>query len=184
MQAMTLVWIALAVVILVLFFRFVKRLFNVALSAVGIIFVVWLVVLGLRYADKTNLRNNLIASNNLFLLEDSNDLVTGFATDGTATEQVDISSLPDPSDSSSEIYDKYYKVIVVQKDALPEKIGLVYDSADADDRLSLFRSYIDSSILGSDDPVDTLIEKEQEGDLEVHRNTMAFRYGIREVLGL
>ena len=83
MDTMTIVWIVLAVVLLLALFKVLKNVISFAISTVGIVVVVWLMILGLKYVDESNLRDNLLASNNLFLLQDSeNNLLTGFASNG------------------------------------------------------------------------------------------------------
>ncbi len=180
MEPMTLVWVLLVFGLIILLFKVLKKIVSVAFSIAGIIVVVYLVIIGLQYVDRNDLRDNLLSSNNLFILEDSGNELTGFASDGSVV------SLPDPKvieDDDSDLYKKFYKVILVKKDALPEKIRLVYDSADDNDKAAIFRSYVNNDLL-QDDPVDNLIEQEKDGTVEVHKESIAFKHSLREVLGL
>ncbi len=174
MNTMTIVWIVLAVFLIILIFKILKKLVSVALSAAGIIIVVWLVIIGLQYADKGSLRENLLTSNNLVLLNDGNQL-TGFATKSDGIEEeIDL--------SDKALYDKYFKVIIVDKEAFPEKIGLVYDVSEEHERQLLFQNFVENNLL-NEDATDNLLEYEKLGLIEVYRNTIAFKQGFMEVLG-
>ena len=180
MELSTVVGIVLIVVIAVLVIKLLGRLVSFFLSAVGIIIVVWLVVAGLRYLDEQNVRENLLESNSLFVLRDGGNMVTGFATQEEG--QADVSGLGDELDNpNSRIYDDYYKVIVVDADTLPEETAMLLGVADDEDKLKLFKSYVDNDLLEGDF-VESLVEKEEMGGVEVHKETLAFRHGIKDIL--
>lgn len=180
MELSTVLGIVLIVVIAVLVIKFLGKLVSFLLSVVGIIIVVWLVVSGLRYLDEQNVRDNLLESNSLFVLQDSGNMVTGFATQQEG--KADLTGLEQELDNpNSNVYDDHYKVIVVNADALPEKTAMLVDVADDEDRLKLFRSYVDNSLLEGDF-VESLVEKEERGDIAVYKETLAFRHGIKDVL--
>ena len=181
MELSTVVGIIVIIAVAVLLMKFLGKVVSFVFSVLGIVLVVWLVVVGLRYLDEQNVRDNLLGSNNLFVLEDGGNLLTGFATQEGEADQ-DITELDEELENpNSKIYDDYYKVFIVKKEALPEKTSLMVGVADDDDKLSLFRNYVDNDLLEGDF-VDTLVEEEKEGNIAVHRETLAFRHGIKEVL--
>lgn len=178
----TVVWIVVIIALVVLFLKVLKKMVSLAFSIAGIIVVVWLVVVGLRYLDENNVRDNLLESNNMFLLQDGEALITGFATqdDLSSSNIADIQD--DLEDPSSELYDSYYKIIIVDKDSLPQKTSLLVDVAGEDDRRKLFMSYVENDLLEGD-YTGNLVDAEMSGDIEVRKETLAFRHGIKEVLG-
>ena len=181
MELSTVVGIIIIIVVAVLLMKFLGKIVSLFLSVIGIILVVWLVVAGLRYMDELNIRDNFLESNNLFVLDDGNNLLTGFPTQEGA--EPDLSEIEqEVQDPNSELYDEYYKVIVVKKEALPEKTALLVDVADEQDKLNLFKHYVEKNILEGD-VADQLIEEEEQGNVEVYKETLAFRHGIKEVLG-
>jgi hypothetical protein len=179
MEIVTIFLIVIAIVIGVVLLKLLGKAVSLALSVLGIVIVVWLVVAGLRFLDINNIRDNFMDSNNLFLLEDGGDLVTGFAT-GYVEE-----ALPDTKEElvnpNSKLYDDCYKVVVVKKDALPQKTALLIDASDDADRDRLFRAYVDNELMDGD-LAENLVDAESEGDIEVYKETLAFRHGIREVI--
>ncbi|MBW2997770.1 hypothetical protein KY349_05510 [Candidatus Woesearchaeota archaeon] len=180
MELSTVVGIIVIIVVAVLIMKFLGKLVSFLLSVVGIILVVWLVIVGLRYLDEQNVRDNLMNSNSMFVLQDGDSMVTGFATQDVG--EADVSGLENELDNpNSNIYDDYYKVIVVNADALPEKTAMLFDVADDEDKLKLFKSYVDNNLLEGDF-VESLVEKEEQGDVEVYKETLAFRHGIKDVL--
>lgn len=182
MELSTVVGIIVILAVAVLLMKFLGKMVSFALSVVGIVLVVWLVVAGLRYLDEQNVRDNLLDSNSLFVLDDGGSMLTGFATQDDG-EEADISGIEaDLDNPNSRIYDDYYKVFIVKKEALPEKTALLVDVADDADRLNLFRNYVENDLLDGDF-VDTLVKKEEDGAIEVHKETLAFRHGVMEVLG-
>ncbi|MBU2561346.1 MAG: hypothetical protein KKD17_03535 [Nanoarchaeota archaeon] len=181
MELSTVVVILVVLAAAMLLMKFIGKMFSFALSVIGIIAVVWLVVIGLRWIDENNIRDNLLESNSLFLLEDGGNIMTGFATQ---------EGMPDPdiaevskelADPDSGIYDDYYKVFIVKKDALPEKTSILVEISDAEDKKELFRHYVENNLLEGDF-VSTLVNKEKQGDIEVREETLAFRHGVAEVL--
>ncbi|MBW2966941.1 hypothetical protein KY362_00485 [Candidatus Woesearchaeota archaeon] len=162
--------------------KFLGKLASMLFTVVGIFLVVWLVVIGLRYMDEENVRENFMLSNNLFVLEENGNPLTGFVTkDGLPGPELD-TVLEEVENPNSELYDEYYKVVFVDKEALPEKIQLVMDAADPEDRLSMFQEYVETEIIEGD-TAENLIEKEKAGDIEVYHETLAFRHGFMDVLG-
>ena len=181
MELSTVVGILVIILAVVLLMKVFGKVVSFVFSTLGIIAVVWLVVVGLRWMDEGNVRENLLDSNNLFVLEDEEgSLITGFATKEGAPEP-DLSTADDAENPNSKLYDDYYKVVFVKKDALPEKISLMMDAADDADKQNLFRSYVDNELLEGDF-VTNIIEEEKEGNIEVHKETLAFRHGVREVI--
>ncbi|HII72022.1 TPA: hypothetical protein HA265_04675 [Candidatus Woesearchaeota archaeon] len=181
MELSTVIGIIVIMLAVVLLMKIFGKVVSLILSIVGVIAVVWLVVVGMRYLDESNMRDNLLDSNNLFLLEDDGNLLTGFATQEGAPEP-DISDFEGELDNpDSDVYDDYYKVIVVKKDALPDKIALVVDAADEEDRQELFKYYVENQLLEGDF-VSRLVEEEEEGNIDVHKETLAFKHGIKEVV--
>jgi energy-coupling factor transporter transmembrane protein EcfT len=184
MELSIVIGIIVIIVAIVLLMKVMGKVVSLIFSIVGIIAVVVLVVVGMRYLDESNVRDNLLDSNSLFLLEDDGNLLTGFATQegmpdpDMADIEEEIGSLDNPN---SEIYDDYYKVIVVKKEALPEKTALLVDVSDEEDRHNLFKSYVDNELLEGDF-VSNLVEEEKEGNIEVHKETLAFRHGLKEVI--
>ena len=176
MELTTIIGVVVVVVIGVLLLKLIGKMLSFAISILGIMLIVWGIVIGLRYFDTQDLRQNLADSDNLFVLQDSGNIVTGFATDGT-TPQINQEDLK----SDSDLFNKYYKVIVVDKDRLPEKTSLLVDASEGTDKLELFKSYVNNNIL-SGDPVANLIALDKEGDIKVYEETLAFRHGVSEVL--
>ncbi|MBN1544808.1 hypothetical protein JW898_05105 [Candidatus Woesearchaeota archaeon] len=181
MELSTVVVILIVLAAAMLLMKFIGKMFSFALSVIGIVAVVWLVVIGLRWMDENSIRENMIESNSLFLLSDGDNLMTGFATQ---------EGMPDPdiaevskelADPDSDIYDDYYRVFIVKKDALPEKTSVLVDVVGAEDRKELFRHYVENSLLEGDF-VGNLVNKEKQGDIEVREETLAFRHGVAEVL--
>lgn len=171
--------ILLAAVVLVI--KVLGKAVSVVFSMVGVITLVWLVVVGLRYLDERDIRQNFLNSNNLFVLDDDGSTITGFATkEGLPDPQLD-SIVVDLDNPNAPLYDDYYKVIVVNKEALPEKLAAVFDAADKEDRMSIFRNYVQDNLMEGD-VAGNLVEEEQQGNIEVHKKTLAFRHGVREVL--
>ena len=171
--------ILLAAVVLVL--KVMGKVVSLVFSIVGIIALVGLVVAGLRYMDERDIRQNFLNSNNLFVLDDDGSPITGFATkEGMPDPQLDSVSL-ELDNPNSQLYDDYYRVVLVKKDALPDKLAAVVDAAEGDDKLSIFKSYVQDNLLEGD-VAEKLVEEEQEGNIEVHKETLAFRHGVREVL--
>jgi hypothetical protein len=182
MELSTVVWIVVLIVAAVLLMKLLGKVVSLALSVLGIVAVVWLVVIGLRYMDENNVRDNLLDSNNLFVLQDEGNFITGFATqEGMPDPEIDALD-EDLTNPNSELYDEYYKVIVVEKDALPEKTALMVDASGKEDKLELFRYYVENSLLEGD-VVENLVEEEKEGSLQVYKETLAFKHGVKEVLG-
>ncbi len=182
MELSTVVGILIIIVAIVLLMKVMGKIVSLMLSVIGIVLVVWLVVAGLRWMDETNLRDNFKESNNLFVLEDEGSMITGFATkEGMPDPDVKELDEKELTNPNSDLYDQYYKVVVVTKDALPEKKAMLIDVADEEDRLSLFRHYVDNNLLEGD-IVQNLVEKEKEGNVQVHKETLAFKHGAREVL--
>lgn len=181
MELSTVIGIIVIIAVAVLLMKFLGKMVSFAFSVIGIVLVVWLVVAGLRYLDEQNVRDNLLDSNSLFVLEDEGNTLTGFATqDGEPAEVTGIEEeLENPN---SRLYDRYYKIFVVKREALPEKTALMVEVADEQDRLRLFRNYVEKDLLEGDF-VDSIVQAEQEGKLEVHKETLAFRHGVKEVLG-
>ncbi|MFH1063776.1 MAG: hypothetical protein V1729_01710 [Candidatus Woesearchaeota archaeon] len=178
----TVVWIVVIIALVVLSLKVLKKMISLTLSVAGIVLVVWLVVAGLRYMDESNVRNNLMDSNNLFLLQEGDSLITGFATqEDTAGQDLEVvqDELDDPT---SDLYDSYYKVIIVNKESLPEKTSLLVEVSDKDDQLNLFKSYVKNGLLEGD-YTSNLVDEEKEGNIEVRKETLAFRHGLREVFG-
>jgi len=183
MELSTVVGLLIAVVVVVILMKVMGKVVSLVLSIVGVILVVWLVVVGLRWMDENNVRQNFMESNNLFVLEDEGSLVTGFATkEGMPDPDVTAFSAEEFTNPNSPLYDDYYKIVVVQKEALPEKTSLLVDVVEDEDRLSLFRNYVDDELLDQDDFVSTLVEEEKEGKIKVHKETLAFKHGLGEVL--
>jgi 4-amino-4-deoxy-L-arabinose transferase-like glycosyltransferase len=183
MELSMVVWVVALIVLALLLMKFLGKVFSLAFSVLGILIVVWLVVAGLRWMDEQNLRDNIIESNNLFLLADGDNMITGFSTlDGEEQEIPDSTELTNPN---SELYDEYYKVIVVDKESLPEKTSLMLEAAEPEDKLALFQTYVETGLLESDGETaaETLISEEQEGNIAVYKETLAFKHGIKEVLG-
>jgi hypothetical protein len=181
MEIATVVGLIILLAAAVLLMKVLGKVVSLVLSVVGIVALVWLVVASLRYLDERDIRDNFLSSNNLFILESEGAPITGFASK---------EGLPDPSlegieaelgNPNSAIYDDYYKVVVVKKEALPEKLALMVDAAEGDDRLSIFRSYVDDSLIEGD-AVSNLVENERAGNIEVYSESLAFRHGVREVL--
>jgi hypothetical protein len=182
MELSTVVGIIVILLVVVLLMKVLGKVVSLVLSIVGIIAVVWLVVVGLRWMDEGNVRDNLLESYNLFLPEDDGNLLTGFATQEDAPEP-DLNSLGEEEldNPNSDVYDDYYKVIVVKKEALPEKTSLMLGVVDEEDKENLFKHYVDNSLLEGDF-VANLIEEEQEGNIDVYKETLAFKQGITEVI--
>lgn len=180
MELSTVLGIVVILVIAVLLVKFLSKVVSFVFSAIGIVLVVWLVVIGMRYLDEQNIRDNFIDSNNLFLLQDGHNVITGFATHDNG--QVDFAQVDEEMNNpNSPLYDKYYKVIFVNKESLPDKTSLMVGVSDEADRLSLFKNYVAHNFLEGD-PTDLLIEEESQGSIEIHKETLAFRHGIKEVL--
>ncbi|MBW2971835.1 hypothetical protein KY359_02250 [Candidatus Woesearchaeota archaeon] len=185
MELSTVVGIIVIVVVAVLLMKFMGKVLSFIFSIIGIIAIVWLVVIGLRWMDENSIRDNFMDSNNLFLLAEDGNLMTGFATQespqgGQEPELSDVSA--ELGNPNSYIYDEYYKVIVVDKEALPEKTALLIDVVDPQDQQALFRSYVENSLLEGDF-LANLIDEEKLGDIEVYEETLAFRHGLRDVVG-
>jgi hypothetical protein len=121
-----------------------------------------------------NLEDNFASSNNLFVLEDGGSAITGFATQDTATPAGITAADIDP--------ESYYKVIKIDKSALPEKTALLIDVSDESDKTNLFKEYVRENYIAPEDSVTKLIEDEDSGELSVEKNTLAFRHGLREVV--
>jgi energy-coupling factor transporter transmembrane protein EcfT len=179
MELSTLVGILVVVIIAVFLLKLLGKAVSFVISVASIIVIVWLVVAGLRYMDERDVREKFIDSNNLFVLQDGGSILTGFATaEGDVPELAGVEEAEDPN---SELFDRYYKVIVVNKDALPEKTALVLDAADEADKQKLFQSYVENNLLEGD-VAENLVNAEKEGDIGVYEETLAFRHGIKEVL--
>ena len=180
MELLTVIGIVVIIVVAVLLMKVLGKVVSFVFSVMGIVLVVWLVVVGMRYLDERNISDNFLDSNNLFLLQDGSNVITGFATHDTG--QVDFAQVDDEMNNpNSKLYDKYYKVILVNKDSLPENTALLVEVSDGADRLTLFKNYVENNFL-EDDPTDILIEKEENGKIEIYKETLAFRHGIKEVL--
>lgn len=183
MDAMTIVWVLLAVVIVVAVLRFLGKTVSMAFSAASIIILVWLVVSGLQYMDQNDIREKFLDSNNLFVLKDGSSLISAYATKEGLPEP-DLSGIQDEiDDPDSELYDDYYKVILVDIDTMPSDVIRMISSADEERRLVLFQDYVYGEIIG-EDIAQSLVEHEKEGDIVVYQETIAFRHGTLEVLGI
>jgi hypothetical protein len=181
MEIATVVGLIVLLAAVVLVIKVLGKAVSVVFSMIGVISLVWLVVVGLRYLDERDIRQNFLNSNNLFVLDDGGSPITGFATkEGLPEPQLDdiVVELDNPN---APLYDDYYKVIVVNKEALPEKLAAVVDAAEGDDLLSIFKSYVQDSLLEGD-VAGNLVEEEQAGNIEVYKKTLAFKHGVREVL--
>jgi|GEM_PF-6504322 len=176
----TVVWILAIIIAAVLLLKFLGKMLSFILSAVGIVTVVWLVIIGLRYLDESDMRNNLLESNSLFVLDDGGSPITGFATKEGFVPDIN-EAYEEMPDSSSDIYQTYYKVFVVKKEALPEKIALMMEVSDDEDKLNMFRHYVDNNLLQGNFTT-RLIEAEQEGKLDVYKETLAFKHGLKDLL--
>lgn len=180
MELSTVLVVIVVAVAALLLMKLVGKVFSLVFSVLGIVAVVWLVVAGLRWMDEENVRDNLLDSNNLFLLSDGSQMITGFATQDNITP--DIKGIEtEVTNPNSEIYDDFYKVIIVNKDALPQKTALMVDAVGQDDQQALFKNYVEDTLL-KEDAAERLIEEEEAGNLAVYKETLAFRHGIKDVL--
>ena len=180
MELSTVIGVVVIIVVAVLLMKFLGKVVSFVFSIMGVVLVVWLVVVGMRYLDEQNIRDNFLDSNNLFLLQDGSNVITGFATHDTG--QVDFAQVDDEMNNpNSPLYDQYYKVILVNKESLPENTALMVGVVEGADRLNLFRNYVENNLLEGD-PTDLLIEEEEEGNIEIYKETLAFRHGMKEVL--
>lgn len=180
MELSTVLVVIVVAVAALLLMKVVGKVFSLVFSVLGVVAVVWLVVAGLRWMDEENVRDNLLDSNNLFLLSDGGQMITGFATQDNITPDTEGISV-ELSNPNSEVYDDFYKVIVINKESLPQKTALMVDVLDDADRQALFKSYVENNIL-EEDAADRIIEEEEAGNLEVYKETLAFRHGIKEIL--
>ncbi|MFC1741456.1 hypothetical protein ACFL3V_02890 [Nanoarchaeota archaeon] len=181
MDLSTVVAVVVVIVLGIFLMKMLGKVMSFAFSVAGIVVVVWLVIAGLRYLDEQSVRDKILDSNNLFLLEEDGNLLTGFVTQEGMPDP-DIEAAAGEFDNpNSGLYDDYYKVIVVKKEALPEKTSLMVDVASDPDKADLFRNYVDENLLEGD-AVENLVEEEQQGNIEVHKESMAFRKGIKDVL--
>jgi len=138
---MTIVGIVFTIVLLIVLFKVLKNIVSFALSAAGILILTYLVIAGLRYADKQDLRNNLQISNNLILVEDSGNIISGFATKGgeVNTDNINV--------HDEDLYKEYYKVIIIPKEMenLSTKRLLNVDTLiqkEKDDKIKVYRESI------------------------------------------
>ncbi len=171
----------LVIIAAVLVLKLIGKVVSMIFTFVGIAAVVWLVIIGLQYLDEKNIRDKMSSSNSLFVLEDEGSMITGFATKEGLPEPDLVEVQEEVNDPSSELYDSYYKVFIVKKEALPEKISLLIDEVEPEEQTGLFRNYVDNNILEGD-YADNLITAEKEGDIEVHKESIAFRHGFKEML--
>jgi len=179
MEPSTIVGILVMIIIAVFLLKLLGKAVSFAISAVSIIVIVWLVVAGLRYMDERDVREKFLDSNNLFVLRDGGSLLTGFAT--AEDNPPELASIGEVEDPNSGLFDKYYKVIVVNKEALPEKTALVLEAAEDADKQRLFESYVENNLLEGD-VAENLVNAEKEGNIGVYKETLAFRHGLKEVL--
>lgn len=181
MGIVTIFAIIVGIVVAVLLIKLLGKALSFAFSVAGIVLVVWLVVAGMRLVDTNNVQNNFLEENNLFILTDDGDMLTGFATQGgeVPVEEDILTNLDNPN---SELYEDFYKVITVDKSKLPQKTALLVEvSADYEKR-ELFKEYIESTLLSDNNVAENLVEAEKEGDIEVHKETLAFRHGVKDVI--
>lgn len=166
--------ILVGILLIVLVLKVVGKAVKFAFTVTAILVIAWCAVIGLRHLDVQNLEEHFKGSNNLFLLQDGGDVVTGFATKtadtiGTA--------------ASTEIPDEdYYKIIKIDKSVLPEKTALLIDAVEDADKEALFKEYVDANFMDPADGVSRLIDAEKSGEISVEKDTLAFRHGVREVL--
>jgi hypothetical protein len=179
MELSTVVGILVVIVVAALLLKLLGKAVSFAISVISVVAVVWLVVIGLRYLDERDIRDKFLDSDNLFVLQEDGNVITGFATGSNETPPAE--SVEQLSKDESGLLDKYYKVVAVSKDALPEKTALMIDAAEQGDKLKLFQSYVENSLLEGD-VAGNLVAEEKEGNISVYKETLAFRHGIREVL--
>ncbi|MBI5880662.1 hypothetical protein HZB90_00870 [archaeon] len=180
MEPSTIVGILVVIIIAVFLLKLLGKAVSFAISVASIIVIVWLVVAGLRYMDERDVRDKFLDSNNLFVLQDGGSLLTGFAT--AEDNPPELASIEEEvEDPNSGLFDKYYKVIVVNKEALPEKTALVLEAAEDADKQKLFESYVENNLLEGD-VAENLVNAEKEGSIGVYKKTLAFRHGLKEVL--
>jgi hypothetical protein len=181
MEIVTILVILIVVVLAVFLFKFLGKAVSFALSLVGIVIVVWLIVIGLRFMDTKNLQDNFLDSNNLFVLADEDNFITGFATN-EPNEMTNLADIYDDlSNPNSDLFDKYYKVVIVEKDSMPHITTRIIDSSKDVERVEAFRGYVEDNFL-DEDIAEILVEEEQLGNIEVHKETLAFRHGFREII--
>jgi hypothetical protein len=177
MELSTVVIVVVIIAVAVLALKLLGKALSFLLSILGIVAVVWVLVFGLRYMDERDLRSKFLESTNLYVLADGENIITGYATDGTVPAINKVDEIKgDPA-----FLDEYYKVVVVNAESLPERTAAIIAAADESDKILLLKSYMNKTIL-SGDAVDNLISAEQEGTVEVYKNTLAFKHGLREVL--
>ncbi len=186
MEIFQIVIVVLALLLVVMLVKFMGKAASFVFSILGIFIVVWLIIMGVRFLDEINIKNNLLDSNNLYILKSDNAAVTGFVSGiGLSNKPVDINLVSIYSDLlniNSDLYADYYKIIIVNEKFLPENIqSQLQESDNATEKFELFRNYVDDSLL-EDDFVKNLIDAEKTGHIEVYKETLAFRHGIRETL--
>jgi predicted phosphoribosyltransferase len=176
MELSAIVTIIVIIAVGVVLIKLLGKVLSFVFSILGVIAVVWLITIGLKYIDEKDIRDKFLDSNNLYVLEDGSNIVTGFASMGPAPNVTaeDISQ-------NSDLLSEYYKIIVVKKSALPEKSQVMIDALDPADQVLLLKHYVNATLLDGD-VVDNLVTAEKEGNIEVFKKTIAFRQGIKEVL--
>lgn len=182
MELMTVFLIIAVAGLAMLLLKLLGKALSLAFSVMGIVLVVWLAIMGLKYLDANNIRDNLLDSNNLFLLEDDDALITGFATLEEIKEDA-VELTEKLNDPDSEIHDKYFRIISVKKSSLPEEISYLIDNTNDENKLIAFRKYVETNIL-TQDAFERLVEEEKNNNIRVFQETLAFRHGIKEYLHL
>ena len=175
MELSAIVTIIAIIAIGVVLIKVLGKVLSFVFSILGVVAVVWLITIGLRYMDERDIRGKFLDSNNLYVLEDGANIVTGYATEGEMP-----SVTAEELAQNSVLLDEYYKVVVVKTSALSEKSQAMVSALEPSDRLLLLQNYVNSTLLDGD-VVDNLVSAEKVGDIEVFKKTIAFRQGLKEV---
>ena len=164
-------WILIAIVATLIIAKIFKKVLSLAFTAAAITVVVFLVIAGLKYMDENNIRNNFLNSNNIFVLEDNNNLITGFTTHPrTVLDEKDLEKIK--QDSSTQ---NHYKTIIIKKHNSKELSEKLSNANSKEDQLNIFEEYVEENFL-SEEFVDNLIAKEKSGEIEVKKESIAFKY--------
>ena len=177
MELSTVVIVVVIIAVAVLALKLLGKALSFLISILGIVAVVWVLVFGLRYVDERDLRSKFLDSTNLYVLADGENIITGYATEGTMPA---ISTVEEIKEDPA-LLDEYYKVVVVDIESLPEKTATIIQAADESDKIQILKNFINKTIL-TGDAVDNIINEEQNGTIAVYKNTIAFKHGLREVL--
>jgi len=167
----------LFLIVAVIAFKIIKGIIKTAITVFALLAVVFALLTILVVMDANDLKNNLEAGPNLYLLVDGSEVVTGLEVAGEDIKVVNQQQLEEYSNiianDNAKSIEGFYKIFLINSTLLAEA---QIDPGDLQSEYAEERAAVLSAVLDQtfSDPV-FLVRQLKKGNIQVHKETAVFK---------